>query len=52
MDKKRQEFSLEYQYAPSPDAEEMLAQAWDVILDLLLEDVQKELEKQSQGETC
>ncbi len=37
-----EEFPLEYQYCPSPDADERLAQAWELILALILEDVQIE----------
>jgi len=46
------DFFFEYQYDPCPDAEEQLAQAWDLILTLILEDYQDEQEKHStQGET-
>jgi len=37
-----EEFLFEYQYSPSPDAEERLAQAWDLILALILEDYEME----------
>ena len=37
-----EEFLFEYQYSPSPDAEERLAQAWDLILALILEDFEME----------
>jgi hypothetical protein len=37
-----EEFLFEYQYLPSPDAEERMAQAWDLILALILEDFEKE----------
>ena len=37
-----EEFLFEYQYSPSPDAEERLAEAWDLILALILEDFEKE----------
>ena len=46
------DFSFEYQYEPSPEAEGRLAQAWDIIFALILEDYQEEQEEQSQrGET-
>lgn len=51
METKQEELTLEYQYSPSPYAEEMLAQVWDVILALIIEDAQKEL-SENQGETC
>jgi hypothetical protein len=37
-----EDFPIEYQYTPSPDAEERLAQAWDMILALILEDFENE----------
>jgi len=42
METNLEEFLLEYQYSPSPDAEERLAEAWDLILALILEDFEKE----------
>ena len=46
------DFFFEYEYDPCPDAEERLAQAWDIIFALILEDYQNEQEEQSQqGET-
>jgi hypothetical protein len=42
---------LEYQYAPSPDAEERLAEAWEIILALLLQDLEDE-QTNSEGERC
>jgi hypothetical protein len=36
------DFPFEYFYTPSPDAEERLAEAWDIILALILEDYEKE----------
>lgn len=38
------DFFFEYEYDPRPDAEEQLAQAWDLILALVLEDYQAEQE--------
>lgn len=52
METKQDERTLEYQYAPCLDADEMLAQVWDEILALLIEDAQKELAADIQGETC
>jgi hypothetical protein len=46
------DFFFEYQYEPCPDAEERLAQAWDIIFSLILEDYQAEQKEESQqGET-
>ena len=36
------DFVFEYEYSPSPEAEERLAQAWDLILALILEELQQE----------
>jgi hypothetical protein len=46
------DFVFEYEYLPSPEAEEQLAQAWDLILALILEDYQNEQNADSEGETC
>jgi hypothetical protein len=40
--KTNSDFLFEYQYEPSPDAEERLAQALDLILALILEDYENE----------
>ncbi len=45
------EFLLEYQYAPAPDAEERLAEAWEIILALILRDLEDE-QSNSEGEPC
>ena len=45
-----EEFPIEYQYSPSPDAEERLAQAWDLILALILEDFENEQNTTSESE--
>ena len=45
-----EEFLFEYQYSPSPDAEERLAQAWDLILALILEDYEQEQQADSERE--
>jgi hypothetical protein len=44
------DFYFEYEYAPSPDAEERLAQAWDLILALILEDFENEQKADSESE--
>jgi hypothetical protein len=36
------DFLIEYQFNPSSDAEERIAQAWDLILTLILEDIKSE----------
>jgi len=36
------DFVFEYEFNPSPDAEERLAQAWDLILALILDDIKAE----------
>ena len=49
------DFFFQYEYVPSPDAEEALAQVWDIIFALILEDIQNEQqgEKESlESETC
>ncbi|NOH13237.1 MAG: hypothetical protein HND51_16475 [Chloroflexi bacterium] len=45
------EFPLEYEYQPSLESEERLAQAWELIFALILEDYQQE-QMQALGETC
>ena len=45
-------FLIKYVCTPSPDAEEQLAQVWEVILSLILDDIQSELGQQAKGETC
>ena len=42
------EFSFEYEYIPSPDAEERLAEAWDIIFALILEDYENEKREENQ----
>jgi hypothetical protein len=46
------DFVFEYQYTPSPDAEERLAQAFDLILALILEDIKTEQQPEPEIETC
>ena len=36
------DFFFQYEYVPSPDAEEQLAQVWDIIFALILEDIENE----------
>lgn len=36
------DFVFEYEYIPSPDAEQALAEAWDIIFALILEDYENE----------
>jgi hypothetical protein len=47
MENTTDNLSIEYRFDPSPDAEERLAQVWDLILSLILEDLKSE---QSQPE--
>jgi hypothetical protein len=42
------DFLFEYEYIPSPDAEERLAQAWEIILALILEDYENEIKAESE----
>ena len=44
-------FSFEYEYSPSPDTEERLAQAWDIILALIWEDYENELGENDPSES-
>jgi hypothetical protein len=37
------DFVFEYEYIPSTDAEERLAEAWEIIFLLILEDYENEL---------
>ena len=37
------DFVFEYEYIPSPEAEQALAEAWDIIFALILEDYENEL---------
>lgn len=45
------DFSFEYEYTPSPDAEERLAQAWEIILALILEDYENDIREAKKLET-
>jgi len=44
------DFLFEYEYSPSPDADERLAQVWDLILALILEDFENEQKNNSERE--
>ena len=46
------DFVLDYENSPSRDAEERLAEAWELILALILEDLENEQEANSEGELC
>ena len=45
MTKPETDFTLEYEYVPAPDAEERLAKAWEIIVQLILDDYYAELDK-------
>ncbi len=44
------DFLFEYEYSPSPDAEAQLAQVWDLILALILEDFENEQKAETEKE--
>ena len=48
------DFSFEYKYMPSPDAEERLAEAWDIIFALILEDYENDIReaKELEAKPC
>jgi hypothetical protein len=47
------DFVFEYEYSPSPDAEERLAQVCEIILTLILEDIKSELtQPEQEDEKC
>jgi len=48
------DFVFEYEYKPSPEAEERFAQALDLILALILEDYENEQKENThlEGEPC
>jgi hypothetical protein len=48
------DFLFEYEYIPTPDAEERLAQAWDIFVALILEDYEEEQQaaNSKDTETC
>jgi len=48
MSNETNDFSFEYEYLPSRDAEEKLAQAWEIILALILEDYENEIKAESE----
>ena len=45
------DFVFEYVYEPSPDAEQALAEAWDIILALILEDYENEIREIKNSES-
>jgi hypothetical protein len=47
MSNETNDFSFKYEYIPCPDAEEKLAQAWEIILALILEDYENETQAES-----
>jgi hypothetical protein len=51
MSNESDDFLFEYFHIPSPDAEERIAQAWDIILALILEDYETELQKVDSSES-
>lgn len=51
MSNETNDFSFEYEYIPSPDAEERLAEAWDIILALILEDYENDIREAKKMET-
>jgi hypothetical protein len=46
------DFLFEYQFIPSPDAEERLAQAWDLILSLIYEELIAEKQLKPESDIC
>jgi len=46
------DFLFEYQFSCTPDTEERMAQAWDLILALILEDFENEQKADSESELC
>jgi hypothetical protein len=46
------DFIFEYEFNPSPDAEERLAQAWELILSLILEDLKSEQQLEPESDSC
>ena len=47
MSNETNDFSFEYEYIPRRDAEERLAEAWEIILALILEDYENEIKAES-----
>jgi len=45
------DFVFEYEYIPSPEAEERLAEAWRIILALILEDYENEIREIKNSES-
>jgi len=44
------EFPIEYTFTPSPEAEEQLADVYQLICDLILADLENECLEENQGE--
>ena len=51
MSNKVDDFLFEYEYKPSPEAEERFNQAMDIILALILEDYENEQKEKSRLES-
>ena len=51
MSNETNDFSFEYEYTPCPDAEEKLAEAWDIIFALILEDYENDIREAKKMET-
>lgn len=47
-----EDFLFEYQYSSSPDAEQRLTEAWDLILALILEDYEGEQDTDLENPLC
>jgi len=52
MENTTDNLSMEYYFNPTPDVEERLAQAWDLILTLIIEDLKSEQQPEPESETC
>ena len=54
MQNTRNDFTFDYEYSPSPDAEEQLTEAWNIIFALILKDIQNEQqgETKAESESC
>ena len=50
----RNDFTLDYDYRPSPEAEEQLTEAWEIIFALILQDIQNEQQggNNAESESC
>jgi hypothetical protein len=52
MENTTDDLLFEYKFIPSPDAEERLAQAFDLILSLILEDLKSEQQPEPETENA